>query len=170
MKNKNEENLFLEKKEEILSSAPKEEAKPKNILNLKLIQKIKKEKKEKNDRTHENYKLIRYVNKNKVYSIIIKLFIYLNLFMNSRPNNELLLFVNHLSIIKLKIPGPGIRKIFNDDINNYEKQYYPYKIYINGEPQTKVNYSYYLNQTNNTIELDWKKILIVFVVCLVIVI
>ena len=73
--------------------------------------------------------------------------IILDLFVKIFPGDKLLLIENTYSSITLKIKGIGYKKIFNN--------YNPNTIYINGIKQKQVNYTYYLNQTDNFIELIW---------------
>lgn len=85
--------------------------------------------------------------KNRIFNISFILIIILDLFVKIFPGDKLLLIKNTYSSITLKVKGIGYKKIFNN--------YNPNTIYINGIKQKQVNYTYYLNQTDNFIELIW---------------
>ena len=57
--------------------------------------------------------------------------------------------------ITLKIKGIGTKKIFSSDSYYFEPKYYPNEVYINGNIQNNVSYSYNLNETDNLIGLKW---------------
>ena len=58
------------------------------------------------------------------------------------------------SNITLKIKGTGIKEIFSSN-ELFKTWYYPNKVYINGELQNSVNYSYNLKMTENIVLLEW---------------
>ena len=82
--------------------------------------------------------------------ILFKLIIIIQLFIQVLSNNTCLLIKSKFSQITLKIYGYGNKKVFNSTFNNY-----PDEMFINGVKAEKVNNSYYLIQSNNTIELIW---------------
>ena len=51
----------------------------------------------------------------------------------------------------------GNKNVFTNYSKYYKKQNYPNQIYINGEIKYTINYSYYFNQTENSVELIWNK-------------
>ena len=60
------------------------------------------------------------------------------------------------SNITLKINGKGLKNVFSSS-NDFNKNNYPTKVYINKIEQDIVQNSYYFNETNNFIELIWDK-------------
>ena len=77
---------------------------------------------------------------------------------------ELLLPINNLcfinfqySKISLKIKGNGTKNILGSPYGEhiFDTQYYPNEVYINGEKQNTVNYSYEFDQEDNYVELIW---------------
>ena len=56
------------------------------------------------------------------------------------------------SIITLTIKGIGNNSILSSEFNS---SYYPNRIYINGEEQSIISFSYIFNQTDNDVELMW---------------
>ena len=52
----------------------------------------------------------------------------------------------------MKVKGPGGTRLFNLDKNPF---YYPDEVHINDIRQSIVNFSYYLNETENKIKLVW---------------
>ena len=92
--------------------------------------------------------------KSKDYIAIIKLIIVLNIFIFTVSNDKLF----NLSSITLKIKGTGYKKIFASDCDRnycFETRNYPSTVIINGNNESTVNHTYYLNKENNTIELIW---------------
>ena len=61
-----------------------------------------------------------------------------------------------VSKITLKINGIGYKKVFTSNVEEFNNAYYPNEIYINGIKQEAVSSNYYLNQSNNLVELIWK--------------
>ena len=61
-----------------------------------------------------------------------------------------------ISNITLKINGIGLKNIFSSS-QDFNKNYYPTKVYINKIEQDIVQSSYYFNETNNFVELIWDK-------------
>ena len=59
---------------------------------------------------------------------------------------------SQFSIITLTIKGIGNNSILSDEFNS---SYYPNRIYINGEEQSIISFSYIFNQTDNDVELMW---------------
>ena len=85
---------------------------------------------------------------------ILKYIILLNLFNNIFMNNKISLIEYTSYNITLKIKGIGNKKVFSSD-SLFRNKYYPNEVYINGYNQSTVTHSYYLNQTDNNIELVW---------------
>ena len=87
----------------------------------------------------------------------MKLFILINLFYQILSIKKTNFLEINFSNITLKIKGIGQHQIMGDLRENYAflKAYYPNYIYINGEIQNIVNYSYYFNQTDNLVQLVW---------------
>ena len=56
------------------------------------------------------------------------------------------------SNITLKIRGPGFNNILSP---NFYSNCYPDEIYINGIRNHSINFSYYFNETINTVKLKW---------------
>ena len=93
-----------------------------------------------------------YNNKRKIFKsniIIIIYMIIINLIQINNSDNEY--FVPNITI---PIKGPGTKKILSDYFFKNNNNF-PNKIFINGNENTTMNYSYYLNQTNNTVQLLW---------------
>ena len=111
----------------------------------------------------ENNPVIKNVyNRNKTYKPNIKLnkslFILLHLIsLISQIGLKFIIFPLQFSNITLKIKGIGYKNILGEysDSKPFESIYYPNEVYINGIKQNIVNYSYYLNLTDNYIELIW---------------
>ena len=101
-----------------------------------------------------------------IYKRIIKIIIVINLFIVTFPNNKLNLMELHSSKITLKIEGNGTKNVFSSD-SDYNATYYPDEVYINGNKENIVNSTYYLNQSNNIVELIWNKNKIIVVICFV---
>ena len=88
----------------------------------------------------------------KIFNLLLLLNSFIQTLLNKNPN--ILKFLN--SNITLKIKGIGYRNIFGIDVgNNFEKQYYPNEIHINGNKQDIINHTYYFNLTDNIVELFW---------------
>ena len=66
-------------------------------------------------------------------------------------------FESNFSKITLKIKDKGFKNILGYQNQNFyfNKAYFPNEVYINGELQNIVNYSYNFNQTINYVELLW---------------
>ena len=62
----------------------------------------------------------------------------------------------NLSKIAFKIKGTGTKNVLGkDSVGSFPTYYYPNQIYINGELQKKVTYSYNFKQEYNFVELIW---------------
>ena len=89
------------------------------------------------------------------FTITIKLFF--QIISKKIFNSDIVL---NSSNITLKIKGIGYKNIFgfvkSNSAYTFPSSYYPDIIYINNE-QKEVNYSYYLNEEDNFIELIWDK-------------
>ena len=79
-----------------------------------------------------------------------KYIILFNIFNNIFVNNKISLIEYNYYNINLKIKGIGTKKIFS---SHSEFINHPDEVYINGYKKNGVTYSYYLNQTDNFIEL-----------------
>ena len=93
----------------------------------------------------------RYNKKNIIYLIIVVISFNQIIF----SNKELNFTESNFSSITLKINGIGEKKVFSSDAEYFFILYNPDIVYINGERQNIVNYSYYFNQTDNFVELIW---------------
>ena len=129
--------------------------------NKSIIQKYSETKNNNNKRTRNNkYKDFIY-NRNKkfkfknktIYSnklkniLIFKLLLFIELIKIIISSNKLFaLTINSFEII-LKVKGPGTNKVYEEIIPN--------KIIINGNEQSSLNKYYYMNQTDNNVELIW---------------
>ena len=91
-----------------------------------------------------------------IYNRIIKIIIVINLFIQTFPKNKLNWMEFDLSKITLKIEGIGTKNVFSSNVD-YNITYYPDEVYINGNKENMVNPRYYLNQSNNIVELIWNK-------------
>jgi len=98
--------------------------------------------------------LIRNINHLRNFIEATKYLILLNLFNNILVNNKISLLEYNSYNITLKIKGTGIKKIFSSD-GNFKSDYYPNEVYINRKKKSSVTYNYYLDQTDNFIELIW---------------
>ena len=87
----------------------------------------------------------------------IKLLILINLFFQIISIRKTYFLEMKFSNISLKVKGIGQHQIMGDSRENYAfpKAYYPNYVYINGEIQNIVNYSYYFNQSDNLVQLVW---------------
>ena len=116
----------------------------------------------KNDEIKEKNIYLEKSNKNdnkmklKNIIIIIKLFVIIDL-IPILPSNKWFSIEYNLSKITLKIKGKGIKNIFGFESPFYcfKKDYFPNEVYINGELQNEVKYSYNFNQTDNFVDLIW---------------
>ena len=89
-----------------------------------------------------------------IKSFIIFLII-INISIQPVSDNENIFTEKNFSKITLKINGIGYKNIFTSNIKEFNDTYYPDDIYINGNKQNIINYTYYLNQTKNVVELVW---------------
>jgi len=109
--------------------------------------KINKDEKNSNRSTKHFYKFID----------IFKYIIFLNLFNNILLLNKNISFIQNKSYnIIIKIKGIGNKKVFS---RSFSSENYPDEVYINGYNQSRVSYSYNLNQTDNIIELKWNNLI-----------
>ena len=128
-----------------------------SLYNDKKVKTIKKE-----NNKNGNINLLR------IYKRIIKIIIVINLFIVTFPNNKLNLMELHSSKITLKIEGNGTKNVFSSHVY-YNATYNPDEVHINGNKENIVKSTYYLNQSNNIVELIWNKNKIIVVICFVIV-
>ena len=107
-----------------------------------------------NSKNKRKNKILRNIIHVRNNIIIIKLLIIIKLFIQILPYNKNNWINIQFSNITLKIKGTGNKNVFSN-ISDFTKDYYPNFVYINGNKQETVNHSYYLNQTDNVIELIW---------------
>ena len=104
--------------------------------------------------------LIKFLVKYTIYLLnfieIIKYIILLNLFNIISLDDRNSCIEYKAYNITLKIKGTGTKKIFS---SNFQSNYHPDEVYINGYKQDNVKYSYELNQTYNFIGLTWNKLI-----------
>ena len=89
----------------------------------------------------------------KIKSIIILFYLLFHI-----SSSELISIEFRSSNITLKIKGTGYRKVLgkkSDDSYYFDSNYYPNEIYINGEKQNNINYTYFFNQTDNFVLMVW---------------
>ena len=94
----------------------------------------------------------------RVHAIInLIIFIIINIFYQIKTNTLFdSFYFQHLSNITLKIKGIGESYIFgHEQYHNFTQINYLKDVYINGERQETIEYKYYFNQINNTVELIW---------------
>ena len=84
-----------------------------------------------------------FASKYKILALIVII-----IYINSKNND--LRKINKVSIISLKINGPGTQYIFRDDSK------LPNKIYINGQETTVSRYIENLNENENIITFRWE--------------
>ena len=122
-----------------------------NIINMKQI----------NKKRNANYKLIlknkKRNSKENIYlniiKVIIKIIIVLNLFIRT-TNNISDLILNHDSKITLKVKGIGNSTIFGNKTKyNFKNINYLKEVHINGIQQSSIEYKYYFNKEDNSVEL-----------------
>ena len=89
-----------------------------------------------------------------IKSFIIFLII-INISIQPVSDNENIFTEKNFSKITLKINGIGYKNVFTGNIKEFNTIHYPNEIYINGNQQNIINYTYYLNQTKNVVELVW---------------
>ena len=93
----------------------------------------------------------------KIKSIKIKSIIIIFYLLFHISCIELISIECRSSNITLKIKGTGYRKVLGktSDSLYFDSNYYPNEIYINGEKQNVINYTYYFNETDNYILMVW---------------
>ena len=92
--------------------------------------------------------------------IIIKLIILINIFQSIYDNKYRKFETYNFANITLKVKGIGFSNIFSpgDSICPdcyFDSQYFPDEVLINGRKQDIVNYSFYFDKSENTVELKW---------------
>ena len=97
-------------------------------------------------------KIINVISLGNSFKNIIFLVIFIIFIQKVTPDNNSENFESNFSKITLKINGLGNKKVFSV---YFQSIYYPNTIYINGEKQLTINFSYYFNQTDNIVELIW---------------
>ena len=95
------------------------------------------------------------IRKIKETDIIFMFVIIIELIIQILSFKKFFLIEYGFSNITLKINGIGRKNIFCFNSTLYKRKYYPNEIYINGEKQNIINYSFYFNQTENYVELVW---------------
>jgi len=111
---------------------------------------------EKNKDKHRNNLKLKIKIKYKYKQIIFHLLIIINLInlINLKLSSNLWNLIEYgFSNITLKINGIGEKSIFCFNSTLFNKKYYPNEVYINGEKQNTIKYSYIFNQTENFVEL-----------------
>ena len=98
-----------------------------------------------------NINIIKYRN----HIIIFKFLLLIDLFIQILPACIFDMMNLNLSKITLNIKGIGYKSIFFHNTTFFAINYYPDEVYINGDKQSEVNFSYNFNQTNNFVELIW---------------
>ena len=95
--------------------------------------------------TNKEEESVKYKNKKNFKNIfaIIKIIIIIRI-VPLLLNNELFPFESNFSKITLKIKDKGFKNIlgYQNQSLNFDKAYFPNEVYINGELQNIVNYSY----------------------------
>ena len=94
-----------------------------------------------------------HIIKNKIIIIII---ILIKTIIQILPLNKNILLEFQFSNITLRIKGIGNKKqnVFSS-INKFNITNYPNTVYINGKKKDTVTFNYYLNQSDNIVELIW---------------
>ena len=107
-----------------------------------------------NQKNKRKNNLIKHKNNNRLINLIsvAKYIIIVNLLNNVFINNKISLFEYKSNKITLKIRGIGDKQIF---YSGSEFKYHPNEEYINEHSESEVDHSYYLNKTENIIELIW---------------
>ena len=88
--------------------------------------------------------------------IIYRCLIIINLYIQIIPRNILNFIELKYSNISLTINGTGNKNIFCSTTNDFPRNNYPNKIYINEELQNSINYNYYFNESINYVKLIWE--------------
>ena len=91
---------------------------------------------------------------NKIQFGYFKLILIIIIFIKESSNESEKTIIN--SFITLIINNKGKNKIFCSD-DDFNTNYYPDEIYINGEKTKCVNNTYSLKKDNNIIELKWNR-------------
>ena len=155
--------IFIQNNSKNKKNQIKRENNEKEYINMKNAQLIEIDKKLKKDDETLKKKNNINIKDNNIIRNYIKIMKYLLIIMISfnqiLPNNELYLINSKLSNITLKIKGTGTKNVFTSH-SNFNSIYYPNIIYINGEKQSIITYSYQLNQTDNIVELEWNNTIV----------
>ena len=104
-----------------------------------------------NDKKYKDKRLISFKNYIIIFINIIEI---ISLTKKVLNNYELHIIDSKFSTITLRIKGIGNNSILGSGFNS---NYYPNIIYINGEEQSIISFSYNFNQTVNDVELIWNK-------------
>ena len=98
----------------------------------------------------------KYYSKIKISFIFMNYILLINLFDIIFSKN-ILFFIKFSSsnYITLKVKEAGTRKIFSSETNHFDTKYYPDKVYINGTIQKDVNHTYYFEQSDIYVKLEW---------------
>ena len=148
-------NLILRREEMPLNS---NEEKPqdefpfyeKSIYEIKNCSKMTEAKKNKIKKRKGNIIIGNYIIINLIKYIMI------NILCQIKSNIIIDLFQFQYSTISLKIKGKGYSNIFgNEKDREFNKDYYPSEVIINGNKQNTIEYNYYFNQLDNSVELIW---------------
>ena len=103
----------------------------------------------------DNINYRKRIYKIKESDVIFMLIILTELIIQILSIKKIFLIEYGFSKITLKINGIGEKNIFCFNSTLYKREYYPNEVYINGNKQNILNYSYYFNQTENDVELLW---------------
>ena len=117
----------------------------KKIINKKINKNISK-----NNKFKRNYNSF-------LSRIIFSFLVLLNISFSKSIDNKSNLLNYKISEITLKIKGDGFRDILGNKRYAFNKDNYPDEIYINGIKQDLINSSYFFNETDNYIKLEWNK-------------
>ena len=114
------------------------------------------QKRKKEDRTNIEKTAYSLMNNPNNYKIFLCLLIIMNLLLQVLTGNNQTRILDEYRFpnITLKINGTGIKNILSDH-KEFKTNDYPDMVYINGEIQSTVNYSYFFNLTENNVELIW---------------
>ena len=94
--------------------------------------------------------------KHSIIFSIIKIFLFINLFIQIKPVNKMYFNKNHFSNVTLRINVKGNNNVFSSQ-SWYTSDNYPKEVIINGNIQTNIKPQYDLENYENSIKLIWDK-------------
>ena len=109
---------------------------------------------------YKNYICLKYISMNKKINkqmrAILRYLLLIN-FLIIIFNKNKLYFIEYKNSnkITLKVKESGNRQIFCSNTNSFSPGYYPNKVYINGIQKSVVNHTYYFENKDNIVELEW---------------